>query len=683
MLLNLGPTLTYLDYLIKQKLELIENRKMPEANKPEFFCITPEELKNYFKLLSSEENLDLDAKKIPMSLEVLGKLFHLSEFEKKALLIILAPEIDPKYERIYAYLQDDLTRKYPTISLISLLLCENESERLKIIPYFLPHSTFLKFRLIQFGEHSPEVSLLSRPLRLEASVRNFLIGCYSPDSRLTPFCKVNFSSPDKIKLSQQAQKLLKIINTETNKGKAFLFYFHGLLGSGRKNLALELAQALGYILLEVNTTFILKSLDEFEELLKIIFREALLSGALVYFDQFEAFFEHEKYSLYEPIFFNILRDFSWLTFCAGKKTWQPKNLSQYYLLFKLAISCPNYPESCKLWQKHLEEIDPELAKNTSQNLAQLFNFTQGEIKEVIHLLKVSKLIGRKINKKIVYDICREKVCAKLNHLAQRLKLLYTWKDIVLPQEQLNQLKEISLYYRHQYQVFEKWGFKKRFTSQGVCALFTGPPGTGKTMAAGIIAHELELDLYRIELSRIVSKYIGETEKNLAQIFDAAEGAGVILFFDEADALFGKRTEVKDAHDRYANIEVSYLLQRIEEYNGLVILASNFRRNIDEAFLRRMHFIVEFPFPDEKMRKEIWKKVFPEEAPLAKNIDFGFLAKNFKLSGGNIRNVALAGAFWATENSGQITMEHLLQGVKREYQKMGKSFRLEGINPHVA
>jgi len=203
------------------------------------------------------------------------------------------------------------------------------------------------------------------------------------------------------------------------------------------------------------------------------------------------------------------------------------------------------------------------------------------------------------------------------------------------------------------------------------------------MAAGIIAHELELDLYRIELSRIVSKYIGETEKNLAQIFDAAEGAGVILFFDEADALFGKRTEVKDAHDRYANIEVSYLLQRIEEYNGLVILASNFRRNIDEAFLRRMHFIVEFPFPDEKMRKEIWKKVFPEEAPLAKNIDFGFLAKNFKLSGGNIRNVALAGAFWATENSGQITMEHLLQGVKREYQKMGKSFRLEGINPHVA
>jgi len=680
MLFNLDPTLTYLDYLIKQKLKLIENRKMPEANKLEFFCITPEELKNYFKLLPSEENLDLDAKKIPMSLEVLGKLFHLSEFEKKALLIILAPEIDPKYERIYAYLQDDLTRKYPTISLISLLLCENESERLKIIPYFLPHSPFLKFRLIQFGEHSPEVSLLSRPLRLEASVRNFLLGCYSLDSRLTPFCKVNFSSPDKIKLSQQAQKLLKIINTETNKGKAFLFYFSGLLGSGRKNLALELAQALGYVLLEVNTAFILKSLDEFEELLKIILREALLSGALVYFDQFEAFFEHEKYSLYEPIFFNILRDFSWLTFCAGKKTWQPQKIPRHYLFLKLPFFRPNYPESCKLWQKHLEEIGPELAKNTSQNLAQLFNFTQGEIKEVIHLLKVSKLIGHKINKKIVYDICRERVCTKLNHLAQRLKLLFDWKDIVLPQEQLNQLKEISFYCRHQYQVFEKWGFKKRFASQGVCALFTGPPGTGKTMAAGIIAHELELDLYRIELSQVVSKYIGETEKNLAKIFDAAEGAGVILFFDEADALFGKRTNVKDAHDRYANIEVSYLLQRIEEYNGLVILASNFHRNIDEAFVRRMHFIVEFPFPDEKMREKIWQKVFPKETPLEQTIDFTLLAKEFKLSGANIRNAALAAAFYAAEDKGKITMEHIMKGIKRELQKMGKTFQPSNFRP---
>jgi len=675
---NFHQALAYLDWLISQKLITEEKNNEQESKKFKFFCITSEEVKTHLSLhsvRSSDFKQIFASKQCLPSLEVLGKIFQLSEMEKKMLLIILAPEIDSKYERIYAYLQDDLTRKYPTISLISLLLCENESERSKIIPYFLPHSTFLKFRLIQFGEHSPEVPFLSRPLRLEESVRNFILECYSLDSRLTPFCTINLPFSEKIKLSLQAQKLLKIINTEINKGKTFLFYLHGPIGSGKKNLALELAQALGYALLEVNTAFILKFPTEFEELLKIIFREALLSGTLVYFNQFEAFFEHEKYSLYEPIFLNVLKDFAWLTFCAGKKTWQPQKIPRHHLFLKFPFFRPNYPESCKLWQKHLEEIDPELAKDTSQNLARLFNFTPGEIKEVIHLLKVSKLIGRKINKNLIYDTCRERVWTKLNCFAQRLELLYTWKDIVLPQEQINQLKEISFYCRHQYQVFEKWGFKKRFASQGTCALFTGPPGTGKTMAAGIIAYELGLNLYRIELSRVVSKYIGETEKNLAQIFDAAEGAGIILFFDEADALFGKRTEIKDAHDRYANIEVSYLLQRVEEYNGLVILASNFRRNIDEAFIRRMHFIVEFPFPDEKMREEIWKKVFPEETPLNKDIDFSFLAKNFKLSGGNIRNIALAAAFYAAEDKGEITMRHIMKGIKRELQKMGKTFQL--------
>jgi SpoVK/Ycf46/Vps4 family AAA+-type ATPase len=202
------------------------------------------------------------------------------------------------------------------------------------------------------------------------------------------------------------------------------------------------------------------------------------------------------------------------------------------------------------------------------------------------------------------------------------------------------------------------------------------------MAASILANEMGLDLYRIELSQVVSKYIGETEKNLSKIFEAAEGSGVILFFDEADAIFGKRSETKDAHDRYANIEVSYLLQKIEEYNGLVILASNFKQNIDEAFIRRMRFIINFPFPDKEMREKIWQKVFPKNTPIEKDIDFSLLAQNFALSGANIRNIALFSAFFAAEQEEEIQMKQIIDALKIELTKIGKTFKSKDFTSFV-
>ena len=221
-------------------------------------------------------------------------------------------------------------------------------------------------------------------------------------------------------------------------------------------------------------------------------------------------------------------------------------------------------------------------------------------------------------------------------------------------------------------VYGQWGFDRKLSlGKGLNILFSGPSGTGKTMAAEIMAHELKLDIYKIDLSVIVSKYVGETEKNLSKIFQEAETSNAILFFDEADTLFGKRSEVRDSHDRYANIEIGYLLQKMEEYTGIVILASNLRKNIDEAFTRRMHFSVDFPFPDEGHRLKIWRTIFPSEAPLHEDIDFAFLAKRFKIAGGNIKNIALNGAFLAAENSKRIGMSHIIQATKREYQKMGK------------
>jgi SpoVK/Ycf46/Vps4 family AAA+-type ATPase len=237
---------------------------------------------------------------------------------------------------------------------------------------------------------------------------------------------------------------------------------------------------------------------------------------------------------------------------------------------------------------------------------------------------------------------------------------------------LAQLRDICAQVRHHYRVYVGWGFGAKLRrGKAISALFSGPSGTGKTMAAEVLAHDLQLDLYKVDLSGVVSKYIGETEKNLAKIFAEAETGNAILFFDEADALFGKRTEVSDAHDRYANIETSYLLQRIEDYQGVVILATNLRQNIDEAFTRRIRFVVQFPFPEADSRLRIWQTLFPPQAPVSADVDLGSLARALPVAGGSIKNIVLHAAFLAAADDGVIDRRHVLRGARLEFDKIGK------------
>ena len=270
----------------------------------------------------------------------------------------------------------------------------------------------------------------------------------------------------------------------------------------------------------------------------------------------------------------------------------------------------------------------------------------------------------------LWQACRERSCPRLDQLGRRIQSGYTWDDIVLSNDLFGQLRELAAQVSQRHRVYEQWGFGARLSrGRGISALFAGPSGTGKTMAAEVLANALKLDLYRIDLSGVVSKYIGETEKNLKQVFDTAEQSGVILFFDEADALFGKRTEVKDSHDRYANIEVNYLLQRMEDYQGLAILATNRKSALDRAFLRRLRFLMDFPFPDVDSRRRIWQKVFPADTPLDAP-DYAALAR-LEIPGGNIRNVALNAAFLAAAENRPVSMPHLAKAARREYIKIEK------------
>jgi SpoVK/Ycf46/Vps4 family AAA+-type ATPase len=257
----------------------------------------------------------------------------------------------------------------------------------------------------------------------------------------------------------------------------------------------------------------------------------------------------------------------------------------------------------------------------------------------------------------------------LDDLAVRVRPRRTMADLVLPADQTAQIRELVARHRRRTTVYQEWGFPP-LPSTGVVALFCGPSGTGKTLAAEVVAGQLGLDLYKVELSSVVSKYIGETEKNLERIFTAASAGDLVLFFDEADALFGKRSEVADAHDRYANIEVAYLLQRLESYDGLVIMATNLQRNIDNAFLRRISVAIDFAPPDENHRRLIWQRAFPASAPVDA-LDFDFLARRFNITGGVIRNAALGAAFLAAESGEKITMELVVLALKREFQKLGR------------
>jgi SpoVK/Ycf46/Vps4 family AAA+-type ATPase len=342
-------------------------------------------------------------------------------------------------------------------------------------------------------------------------------------------------------------------------------------------------------------------------------------------------------------------------------------------VWRIEVQTPGFNQRQQTWETAL---GPAASEYEPARLADTFRFGGQRIHQTIDmarsLIAVRKPTQREPDIQDLLDAGRALTSPQVGRFALRVEPRYGWNDIVLPPEKAQKLHHIASWIKYRRTVHRDWGFGQKLSrGKGLNVLFTGPSGTGKTMAAEVLAGELSLDLYQIDLSSVVSKYIGETEKNLSAIFREAEQTQTLLFFDEADALFGKRTEVKDAHDRYANIEVNYLLQRVEQYEGVVILATNLQQNLDDAFLRRMQEVLEFPFPNAELRERIWRGHFPKGAPKSIDIDFEFLAQSFKWPGGNIKNIVLSAAFLAAQESKPISMSHLIKATRAEYQKEGK------------
>jgi AAA+ superfamily predicted ATPase len=604
----------------------------------------------------------------PSATDILSRIFGLSGFERKILLMCAGVELDSRLASLLQNAARELHCQPPTFSLAMAAFQEAHWSAL------LPTRPLRYWRLVETG---PGNTLTTCTLRIDERILHFVAGIASFDERLRVVTRP-VSPTGELPDSQRelAEQIHACWQQSTAGSSLPILQLCGGDRGSRYAVASAACGLLGLRLLVIPESAIPRTADELDLLIRLWERESHLSpvAAMIEFDELEPSEAHAAAAaagrmierLRTPLLVSV-REHLRLT---------------ERMAFFFDVTRPTLREQKDIWKEALGPAASTLNGNVDGLVAQ-FSLNPAEIRATVaRTLPVqlpdpsetsgaSTVPGSRTGSDLgerLWDACRHQARPFLEGLAQRITSPATWDDLVLPEKQKQLLSQIAIQVRQRAKVYQHWGFSsKEARGLGISALFAGPSGTGKTMAGEVLSNELRLDLYRIDLSQVVSKYIGETEKNLRRVFDGAEGGAAILLFDEADALFGKRSEVKDSHDRYANIEVSYLLQRIEAYRGLAILTTNRREALDSAFLRRIRFVVEFPFPEAVQRAEIWQRVFPSQTPV-EGLRIDRLAR-LNAAGGHIRNIALSAAFLAAEADEPVRMPHLLSAARTEFAKM--------------
>lgn len=603
------------------------------------------------------------AMSVPSALERLCKIFDLSEFERDVLLLCACMEFNGDFASLCAAAQSDTQRAFPTFSLALAALPNAHWDAVA------PNSPLRKWRLIEVAEGR---ALTLSPLRIDERILHYLVGNRYLDERLAGMVD---SLPETGELvashSLQAEQIAAIWAQTSATSVLPVIQLCGAEPTSKKIIASKVCKILNATLCVIPATVIASVPSELENFIRLWEREAVLSGSalLLDCDRIEM-----TDSVRTTAIERLIERVNGFLFVTSQE--RIPFLQRPVVSFD--VHKPTIEEQSILWQNNLSELAPQLNGQVKTLVGQ-FNLSPLTIRAAC-----AEAVGNFNHKQeqdlgqILWDACRTQARPRMEELAQRIIPTASWNDLVIHPTQEQVLREIAAHVQQRYTVYQTWGFAaKSARGLGISALFAGTSGTGKTLAAEVIAHNLRLDLYRIDLSSVISKYIGETEKNLRRVFDAAEEGGAILLFDEADALFGKRSDVKDSHDRYANVEVSYLLQRMESYPGLAILTTNLKSSLDIAFMRRLRFVVQFPFPDTTQRAEIWRRIFPPHTP-TEGLEFTKLSQ-LSVAGGNIRNIALNAAFIAAENREPVQMKHILHAARAEYAKLEKSLTEAEIN----
>jgi hypothetical protein len=607
----------------------------------------------------------------PAALETLCGAFGLSTFEREILLMCAGVELDSQFADLCQAAAKDLPYSFPTFSL-AMAAFENAHWSA-----LLPTRPLRYWHLVEVGVGN---ALTTSPLRIDERVLHYLAGTSSMDERLRSLTKP-MDTAGGLSLSQYAVAE-QIANRWPRPNGQSPWPAVQLCGGDlgvKRGVAAAACAILGLNLCVLRASALPRGADELELVIRLWEREAQLYplALLLEFDEMEP-----SETSPEATANRFLETFRPPLLVSVRE--RRKVVERLVLSFD--VPRPTSAEQGKIWKEALGATASALNGNVDALISQ-FSLGPGSIHAVVAQALPTNHAEPSVSPRAsgtgpetqaqssgpdlaatLWEACRFQSRPALEGMAQRIASTAGWDDLVLPEKQKQLLGQIATQVRQRAKVYQTWGFaSKDSRGLGISALFAGPSGTGKTMAGEVLANQLRLDLYRIDLSQVVSKYIGETEKNLRRVFDAAEEGAAILLFDEADALFGKRSEVKDSHDRYANIEVSYLLQRMEAYRGLAILTTNRKDALDSAFLRRIRFVVEFPFPEAAQRAEIWRRVFPAQTP-TEGLRFDRLAR-LNAAGGHIRNIALGAAFLAADAEEPVRMSHLLAAARTEFTKL--------------
>ncbi|MDX1546711.1 MAG: ATP-binding protein [Rhodothermales bacterium] len=583
----------------------------------------------------------------PAALDTVCGAFNLSPFERSVLVLCAGVELEASFAALVGSMPQG--GEAPTFALALAALPEAHWSALT------PGAPLRRWRLVEVGTGA---RLVESPLRIDERVLHYLAGLYSLDAHLAGFVEPVPFEDGHLAPSQEALAEAVAAVWRGVEGPMPVVQLTGAAAAGKRAVAAAATARLGLRLHVLPAHALPAGPHDLDVLMRLWEREAVLSRSALLIDADAAASGEARP---EPRLVQFLQTTGGALFVATPE----RLLLDHRPSVTFEPGKPSAAEQRTLWSTFLEDRAAALNGHIDR-LAGHFDLTPAAIEAACRLAAATEDAGDLGGR--LWEACRTQARPRLADLAERIEPAATWDDLVLPALQAQTLREVAVHVRRRMTVYEAWGFGARSArGLGISALFAGPSGTGKTMAAEVLAHDLHLDLYRIDLSRVVSKYIGETEKNLARVFDAAEAGGAILLFDEADALFGKRSEVKDSHDRYANIEVSYLLQRMEAYRGLAILTTNLKSALDDAFLRRLRFVVTFPFPAAEQRAAIWARIFPAQTP-THGLDPAKLAR-LNVTGGNIRNIALGAAFLAAEEGTPVGMAHLLRAARTEYAKL--------------
>jgi len=595
------------------------------------------------KSLAREDLLELADLPIPRAILA----FDLTAQELDAVVLAIAVELDSRFARLVAYVNDHVARSRPTLGLAYAL----EANGLVAATVF--QRPFVRDGLVELEGNGP---LSGQELKITRTMLQRFAADEVHQAEPLPHLRLVTLDPtlaNRIALKPEVEQAC----STWLRGDARPLLISGSNGVGRGTCARALLGLRGDAAIEVE-------IDRVEDLasrMMVARREARWFRAAIIVKLGDEWPNHSAATLW-----GVLQDAGGpIVITATPGLIEALAEAAPVEPAIVALAPPDLAMRIRLWNALL----PPGTLTTAEidDLAARFELTPRTMARSIRRAKIAGLRAETLQ-----QAAREVGAASMSSIAQRLPLIYTRDDLVLPPKILNELDLALAWVRHKRQVFETWGFGRRIVlGRGLTAMFAGPPGTGKTMTAQVLAKDLGLDLYRVDLSRVMSKYIGETEKNLSKLFDEAQASGAVLFFDEADALFGKRSEVRDAHDRYANVEIGYLLQRMEEHEGVAILATNRVGDLDEAFLRRFHFLLDFPMPDASYRLQLWKSMLPAQVDRAPDLDLTPLATTYELSGGEIRNCVIAAAYMAANEGSRIELTHLEKGLRRELGKTGR------------